>query len=311
MPNLLSTINMRGYIRAFLEYLERERNCSPCTISSYEDDLLLFSDFLVRHFESRQIDLSKIDHGTVRFFLGDLRDQGNSSRTIARRLAAVRSFFKFMVKRGVLKSNPVSGVSSPRLERKLPTFLDERAIGTMMDLPDLSSVQGLRDKAILELLYGTGIRLSELISLDIGDVDFHNNTVKVLGKGSKHRIVPLGRKAKEAMQRYLEQRCTVFARHIPSVNEQAFFLSFHGRRLYPKGVHRVVSAYIGRVSELVKRSPHVLRHTFATHMLNRGADLRAVKELLGHENLSTTQLYTHVTIERLKKVYNESHPRAE
>ncbi len=301
---------MESHIRSFLEYLERERHYSQHTVSSYENDLLQLYTFLCKHFETREIDISKVDHLTVRFFLGEFREEGNSSRTIARKLAAVRSFFKYLLKKKVLKANPVLNLSSPKLEKKLPSFLDEVSVSKMMDIPDTSTSEGLRDKALLELLYSTGMRLNELISLKLHDIDFHNETVKVFGKGKKHRIIPFGSKAKESLKMYLKQRSS-FNFEKKNVHEDTFFLSSRGHRMYPKGVYRVVNKYISMVSEIEKKSPHVLRHTFATHMLNRGADLRAVKELLGHESLSTTQVYTHLTMDRLKSVYKQSHPRAE
>ena len=302
---------MIEHIRAYLEHLRKERNYSPHTIAAYEDDLAQFSEFLARHLEVKQIQLSAVDHVTIRFFLGDLREQGKSAKTVARKLAALRAFFKFLVKRNVIDSNPALSVVSPRIEKKLPTFLDEISVTRMMDLPDKSTKHGVRDKALLELLYGTGIRLGELIRLRVDDVDFHNDTVKVLGKGKKHRIIPLGRMAKESLKEYLNQRWECFPGALDQADHRVLFLSSRGKMMYPKGVYRVITKYIGLASEVDKKSPHVLRHTFATHLLNRGADLRAVKELLGHESLSTTQLYTHVTVDRLKQIYKQSHPRAE
>ena len=179
-----------------------------------------------------------------------------------------------------------------------------------MSLPEISTVTGMRDRAVLELLYGTGIRVSELVHLDLDDLDLRNGTIKVLGKGSKHRIVPVGSKAREALQAYIPSRARLLSGQTSDDDRRAIFLSPHGRRIYPKSVYLIVRKYIGAVSELAKKSPHVLRHTFATHLLNRGADLRAVKELLGHESLSTTQLYTHVTVDRLKRIYKQAHPKA-
>lgn len=179
-----------------------------------------------------------------------------------------------------------------------------------MEAPDGTTPEGLRDRALLELLYGTGIRLSELVQLELADVDFYNDTLKVLGKGRKHRIVPLGRKAKEALKKYLARRHELLNAPQAGGDEGGIFISVRGSRMTSRTVYRVVHRWIGTVSEIEKRSPHVLRHTFATHLLNRGADLRAVKELLGHESLSTTQLYTHVTVDRLKRIYKQAHPKA-
>ncbi|MBI1807599.1 MAG: tyrosine recombinase [Ignavibacteria bacterium] len=301
---------MKEYIRTYLDYIGKERNYSRHTCGAYEDDLGQFYDFLLRHFSGSGFSISSIDQLTIRLFLGDLLEHGKSKKSVARKLAAVRSFFKYLVKQKIVAYNPGINVVTPRLPKRLPTFLDEPSIATMMKLPDCSTVMGVRDRAILELLYGTGIRLSELIQLDLGDIDLKNDTVKVFGKGRKHRIVPLGRKAKAAMIDYFGQRETLFSTRTRTEDRTAVFLSARGQRIYPKGVHLIVSRYIGSVSELERKSPHVLRHTFATHLLNRGADLRAVKELLGHESLSTTQIYTHVTVDRLKRIYTQAHPKA-
>ena len=269
-----------------------------------------FNEFLQRH-ESRQIiSPSSIDQLTVRLFLGDLLERGLSKKSSARKLAAVRSFLKFLVVRKVIEFNPALNVVTPKLPKRLPVFLDEPSIEKMMAVPDRSRVEGLRDRALLELLYGTGIRLSELVGLELKDLDLKSDTAKVFGKGAKHRIVPIGRKAKEALREYLARRPELLGANTMAGDREALFLTVHGRRIYAKGVYLIVNRCIGAVSELEKRSPHVLRHTFATHLLNRGADLRAVKELLGHESLSTTQLYTHVTVDRLKRIYKQAHPKA-
>jgi integrase/recombinase XerC len=299
-----------AHIQKFLQHLAVEKNYSPHTIVAYREDLNQFQEFLERHWSEKHIDVRKVDQLTIRLFLGDLLDQGKSKKSVARKLAAVRSFMKYLVKRGVVTVNPGMNIVTPKLPRRLPTFVDEPAIERMMAVPDCSTIGGVRDKAVLEMLYGTGMRLSELVGLNFGDVDMKSDTVKVLGKGSKHRIVPLGRKAKEALRGYLVRREELFSSHTLEDDKKAIFLSARGQRLYPKGVYRIVQNYLGAVSELEKKSPHVLRHTFATHLLNRGADLRAVKELLGHESLSTTQLYTHVTVDRLKRIYQQAHPKA-
>ena len=302
-------MELNNHIRAFLMYLEKEKRYSPHTLAAYADDLQQFSKFLAGHEDQGKGGLSAVDHLTVRLFLGELHEGGLARRTIARKLAALRSFFKYLSRRKVISTNPTLSVVTPRLERRLPTYVDEPSISRMMDLPDCSTVEGVRDRAILEVLYGTGIRLGELIGLSLADADLRNDTLKVTGKGSKDRIVPLGRMAKAAVKRYLLRRGEL-TRGASGADEDALFVTPHGRRFYPKGVYRIVNRYLGLVSELEKKSPHVLRHTFATHMLTRGADLRAVKELLGHESLSTTQLYTHISVERLKAAYAQAHPKA-
>lgn len=226
--------------------------------------------------------------------------------TAARKLACVRSLFRFLRRRGLRDTNPTLLVSTPKKARRLPTFLDEPTIRTVLDLPDRTTPHGLRDAAILEVLYSTGLRLSELLSLRPGDLQMRERVVKVTGKGSKQRIVPFGVKAGEAVQAWIAARPSVLdGRPDPG----ALFLSDRGKALSPKGVNVIVNRYIRSVSELHKTSPHVLRHTFATHLVNRGADLQAVRELLGHASLSTTQIYTHVGIDRLKKVYTQAHPK--
>lgn len=300
---------MFEYIQAYLRYLESERNYSPHTISSYEDDLLQFYGFLKNTISSTSLDLTKVNRNMFRLFLGNLLELGFSKRSIARKLASLRSFFKYLVKVKVILHNPVLNIVVPRLPKKLPLFMDEHSVERLMNLPDTTNVFGLRDKALLELLYSTGIRLNELINLRMKDIDFNNETIKVIGKGSKQRIVPFGRKAKDAMKQYLVSRNKLIPSRTNGDSIDAFFLSNRGLRLYPKVVYRIVSKYINAVSEIERKSPHILRHTFATHLLSRGADLRAVKELLGHESLSTTQLYTHVTIDRLKRIYQQAHPK--
>jgi integrase/recombinase XerC len=301
---------MVDHVRTYLDHLDAQRNYSPHTIAAYDVDLHQFAGFLQQHFERKVVPWSKVDHLTIRLFLGELLDRRMNKRSVARKLAAVRSFLKYLVKADVIPTNPGLRVVSPKLSKTLPAFLDEGVIDRLMNLPDSSSVHGLRDKAILEVFYSTGIRLSELIALDLGALDFRNETVKVLGKGSKQRIVPFGRKANQALRAYLDRRTELLTDETPVRDREAVFLSSRGHRLYPKGVYLIVNRYISQVAEIERRSPHVLRHTFATHLLNRGADLRAVKELLGHESLSTTQLYTHVTIGRLKTIYANAHPKA-
>jgi integrase/recombinase XerC len=294
------------YIRDFLRHLASERNYSRLTLKSYEDDLAQFSVFADEQLRGRDDTIASLDHHFIRRFLGHLLSQGYSRKSIARKLACLRSFYKFLVKGNVAHVNPTSMIATPKLEKSLPVFLDEATISRLMEQPDRSIPNGSRDAAILELFYSTGIRLSELLHLRLSDVDLSSGTVKVRGKGSKDRIVPFGGKAHEALITYLNQR----ARLLPEgAGSPLFFLSARGKQLQPKTVNRIVNKYISAVSDAQKRSPHVLRHTFATHLLDHGADLQAVRELLGHESLSTTQIYTHVSVDRLKKIYAQSHPK--
>ncbi len=301
---------MEKHIRAYLEYLEREKQYSPNTIRSYEDDLLQFNKFIAEGEGTLSFAVTVITQETIREFLGSLRQDGLAKRSVARKLVAIRSFFRFLVKKQIMESNPALNVGSGKLNKLLPEFVDEEAIHTMMDSVDTTTIEGLRDKAILEVLYGTGIRLGELVGLNLYHIDEYDGTIKVLGKGNKQRVVPLGRKAKDALHHYLTKRTSLYSDSMTSDDKTAVFLTKQGKRIYPKAVYRLVHTCIGKVSEIEKKSPHILRHTFATHLLNRGADLRAVKELLGHESLSTTQLYTHVTIDRLKKIYEQAHPKS-
>lgn len=301
---------MTKQITIFLEHIRKQRHYSPHTIQSYEDDLIQFHEFLSNYHGAKNPVLDNVDRHTIRKFLSHLLDRGLEKKSVARKLAALRSWFKFLLKRGAILSDPALNIASPRLPKKLPVFLDESSIARMMELPDQATAPGRRDRAVLEVLYGTGIRLSELIHLELSQFDVANGTLKVLGKGRKERIVPVGSKATRALKDYLSVRSQLVSASTKQRASRIVFLSTRGMELYPKAVYRIVNHYISAVSDLEQKSPHVLRHTFATHLLNRGADLRAVKELLGHESLSTTQLYTHVTIDRLKVVYNQAHPKA-
>jgi integrase/recombinase XerC len=297
-------------IKAFLEYLKFEKNYSQNTILSYEDDLLQLNRFFSKHFNTDNYSLSEVDNVTIRLFLGDLIENGLTKKSVVRKLAAVRSFYKYLLKHKLVSNNPTTNIVTPKVPKKLPSFLDEASMAKMMELPDTTGIEGLRDRALLEILYSTGIRMNELIQLSLNNIDWANETIKVIGKGNKTRIIPFGRKAKAALKTYLEQRQEIFSNKTKSDFKQYVFLSNRGLQLYPKGVYNIVSYYINLVSDVEKKSPHVIRHTFATHLLNRGADLRAVKELLGHESLSTTQIYTHVTADRLKRIYKQAHPKA-
>jgi len=293
-------------VSGFLTYLREEKNYSPATLSAYENDLVDATGFVTR--QSGEFVPAHIDQNILRLYLGNLLDRDYSRRSIARKLACLKSFFAYLHKKKLISGNPVANISFPRLDQRVPQYLEESAMADLMNLPDRSTPAGLRDVAILELFYSTGIRLAELIGVNTGDIDLADATIRVTGKGSKDRILPIGRKAIAALKGYLSIRSKLVRDERRS--GRAFFLTVRGLRLNPKGVNIIVSSYIGQVSELTKKSPHVLRHTFATHMLNHGADLRAVKELLGHESLSTTQLYTHVSVEHLKRTYAQAHPKA-
>ena len=296
---------MQQHVRKFLEYLEIQKNYSPHTVLSYETDLTSFLQFLKK--ECIQ-DFSQVKRDVLRLFVGMLMDDGFQPRSVARKIAALRSFFKFLKRQGIISSNPAILLVTPRLPKHLPQFLDEHAMENVLHLPNCTTDEGKRDSAILELLYGTGIRVGELVALSIKDYSREQGVIKVKGKGSKERIVPVGMKAAEALSRYLLTRTDISRSRSPA--GAPMFAAKNAHRIYPQAVRRIVKKFVGQVSEIQKKSPHMLRHTFATHLLNRGADLRAVKELLGHESLSTTQVYTHVSTSRLKKIYQDTHPKA-
>lgn len=308
---------MHPWLETYLRSLEVERRYSPHTVQAYRTDLLQFFDFLGRHFElesSDIVDLRQVDALTIRLWMGELLSEQREARSIVRKLAAVKSFFKHCVEAKYLTASPAAVVKSPKVEKCLPTFLNPEQTRKLFDevltALDPNSFEGRRDRAILELLYGSGLRLSELIALNLEDIDIENGLVKVLGKGKKHRIVPFGNLAKDALKKYFEVRENLLNVLVEARHTQAVFLTAKAERIYPMLVQRLVKKYLGRVTEMKKKSPHVLRHTFATHLLNNGADLRSVSEMLGHSNLATTEIYTHVTFERLKEVYQQSHPKA-
>ena len=297
---------MEKIVRSYLEYLEIERNYSDHTILSYETDLLGLVRFLNREGINS---FDKVHKESLRAFIGSLLDEGFSQRSIARKIASMRSFFKYLRRQKIIDGNPALVLITPKVGKRLPSFLDEESVRRLLLLPDRSTTSGRRDAAILELFYSTGIRLSELINLNVGDLKQEEGLIKVRGKGRKERIVPIGRKASKAIDDYLKEGKGLSTRAV-QLDERPLFVIKAGRRMYPQAVGRMVRKYIGAVSEIEKKSPHVLRHSFATHLLNHGADLRAVKELLGHESLSTTQVYTHVSSARMKKVYEDAHPKA-
>ena len=298
---------MEKIVRSYLEYLEIERNYSANTILSYQTDLLRLIQFL----RQEGIDsFNKVHKESLRTFIGSLLDEGFNQRSIARKIASIRSFFKYLRRQRIIDGNPALVMITPKTGKRLPTFLDEESIQRLLSSPDQSTPNGKRDTAILELFYSTGIRLSELIGLNISDLKQEEGLIKVRGKGRKERIIPVGRKALVAINNYLKGKKELSCKAHVKLDECPIFTIKEGRRMYPQAIGRMVRKYIGAVSEVEKKSPHILRHSFATHLLNHGADLRAVKELLGHESLSTTQIYTHVSSARMKKVYDNAHPKA-
>jgi integrase/recombinase XerC len=324
-------------IQNFLDYLKFERRFSEHTAKCYGADLTQFGGFLVgasetSHMENEPISSSdhqggsatavatpvqqKVDElllsaGTdaVRAYLAFLNEKQYSKATIARKLATLRSFYKFLVKRNQLTSNPVVAVRTPKQDKKLPRFLDYEEVKRLLDTPSLDNWLGARDRAIMETLYSTGIRVSELVALNMDDIDFMGEVVHVRGKGKKERIAPIGSSALQVIQHYMEYRNKRAQNNI-NFDSKVLFVNKHGRRLSTRSVRRKMDKYLKMAGLDPAISPHTLRHSFATHMLNNGADLRSVQELLGHQSLSTTQVYTHLTTTKLKDVYENAHPRS-
>ncbi|MGB8952208.1 MAG: tyrosine recombinase XerC [Candidatus Aminicenantales bacterium] len=295
---------MRRELDEFVDYLRHERNASPHTISSYRIDLLQFA----RYLEERKIELSRIDNICLRGFLVELHRKDQAKSSMARKLAAVRSFLQFCLKRKWIEDNPAKSVATPKQEKHVPSFLSEEEMEKFLDLPLSEDVLGIRDKALLEFLYATGIRVSELVGINLEDVSLDERLVRVRGKGKKERLVPFGSKAGESLVLYISARATVSRE---PVEEKALFLNYQGGRLSARSVERIVAKYVRSSALRRKISPHSLRHSFASHLLSRGADLRAIQELLGHVSLATTQKYTHLDLKHLLKVYRRSHPRAD
>jgi integrase/recombinase XerC len=308
-----------NWIEEYFDYLRFQRNVSPNTLRSYASDLGQFLAFLTHApgGEPRPApELEQIDNLTIREFLGTLYQNKNKKSSVARKLASIRSFMKFLSARKVIGTNPARSVVSPKQELRLPDYLPADAVVQLVESPDTGTDLGKRDRAILELLYAAGIRVSELVGLDLGDIAMSEGLVRVVGKGAKERVVPFGRKAKESLESYLGVRGRRIRAGKASgggpgrFDADAVFLNNRGGRLTVRSVWNIVDRYVGRLAQKLRVHPHTLRHSFATHMLNAGADLRTIQELLGHESLSTTQKYTHVSVEQLIRIYQSCHPRS-
>ena len=306
---------METYLDRFITYAKVERNFSRHTLVSYRADLESFINFLKR---DGIYSLDKVDRLEVRKFLAYLARKNFEKSTIARKLSSLRSFFKFLAQEKIIAQNPTIYIPTPRRMKKVPSFLDLDEVSLLLELPDSRTLLGLRDRAVLETLYGSGLRVSELVNLSIRDVDFLGGMIKVKGKGAKERLVPIGQIGLGSIERYLGMRRVLEKEDSSKIrslenlyySNEPLFLNRQGARLGGQSVNRLLNKYIRRASIKKGVSPHTLRHTFATHLLDAGCDLRAVQEMLGHAALSTTQIYTHVTTERLKKVYKRYHPRA-
>jgi len=303
---------LEEYLRQFLEHLQYERNASQHTLRNYAIDLEQFRDYLINIGKGNEIKVNDIDHLTIREWMAHLYSQNKKKTSIARKLASLRTFFQFLVREGVLERNPARLVSRPRIEQKLPTTLSVEEVTKFIEMPDLSTDLGKRDRAILEFLYATGVRVSELVNLNLRDIDFREKVVRVTGKRRKQRVVPFGEYAAQALMLYLVEARPKFLANCPPSkrDEQAVFLNYQGTRITTRSVGRMVEKYIKQCADLHSISPHSLRHTFATHLLDKGADLRAIQELLGHARLSTTQIYTQVSMEKLIEEYTRTHPKS-
>jgi len=288
----------------FIDYIRHEKRYSQHTIQAYQKDLSQFTSFLDEQYNID--DVTKVGHEHIRSWLVQLMEGGLSTRSVLRKLSTLKSFFKYLVRNNKIDLNPTLVVIPPKTPTRNPEFVDEDNMKKLFEgISFAEDFSGYRDLLILEVFYGTGIRLSELIELKEDDISFDNRTIKVLGKRNKERLIPFTIKMEGQLSEYLQ-----FKRKTGMEGEGLLFITDQGKKLYPRLVYRIVNKYLSQVTTLTKKSPHILRHTFATHMLNRGADLNAVKEFLGHANLAATQVYTHNTVEKLKKIYQQAHPRA-
>lgn len=288
------------HVDDFLNYIAKEKRYSQHTIKGYKTDLIEFSDYTHRYFD---LSIECANHRVVRSWFAQMIEDGFKPRTIHRKSSSLKSFYKFLMVRGLLEKSPMDLVPLPKMDKKLPKFVEEKSLDVLLnelEFPD--NFEGKRDKLILDLFYQTGIRQSELIALALNDVDFTQQQIKVLGKRNKERIIPVSPNLLETISEYVSYRKTHSVVNL--------LLTSGGKKLYPKLVYNIVNKYLSKVTTLSQRSPHVLRHSFATHMLNNGAELNSIKELLGHVNLSATQVYTHNSMEKIKSIYKQAHPRA-
>jgi len=284
----------------FVNYLSSEKRFSEHTIIAYSTDLSQFIQFLSANFQIKD-EVSEINFQIVRSWIASLLEEGVSSRSVNRKISTLKTYFRYLIREQVILESPMLKVVAPKSKKRLPVFIEEYQIESLLNEVEFDDgFVGERDKLIIELFYVTGIRLSELINIKVSDVDYNNNLIKVLGKRNKERLIPLSVSIINNIKLFTKKN---------DVNNY-LFTNLGGTKVYTKLVYRVVKKYIGKISSINKKSPHILRHTFATHMLNNGADINAIKELLGHANLSATQVYTHNTIEKLKSVYKQAHPRA-
>jgi tyrosine recombinase XerC/tyrosine recombinase XerD len=294
----------------FLTHMRVEKSASNLTLISYKTDLAQFFDFLAEHcqVDKEAIPVESLSYTAVREYISRMQKQKLSRSTMARKLAALRSFVKYLCRENILEGNPIANISTPKQEKKLPRFLYPLETSLLMEAPDTGKVAGLRDKAILETLYAAGVRVSELVGINIPDLELGERWIKIRGKGGKERLAPLGEQALRALNIYLQKGRPYLAAASDTATD-ALFLNKSGSRLSVRSIRNIINKYVDQLAINQKVSPHTLRHSFATHMLNGGADLRSVQELLGHVKLSTTQIYTHLTKDRIKTIHEETHPR--
>ncbi len=302
LADMVQSGDMERALDRFIDHLRIVKRSSEHTIRNYAGDITQFLNF------AEEAGAESWDYPLIRRYLAHLQRSGAAKTSVARKIAALRSFFRYLQKKEVIETDPTAGIVAPRKEKKLPRFLGYEHTEALLAAPDTATPAGMRDRAIMETLYATGFRVSELVALNVSDID-GTDELRTVGKGSKERVVLLGRAAMEAIAEYLSRGRDVLAKKADQSTE-ALFLNYRGTRLTTRSVERIVDKYIRIVSDSLKITPHSLRHTFATHMLAGGADLRSVQELLGHSSAATTQVYTHVTRERLKEVYDKAHPRA-
>jgi integrase/recombinase XerC len=291
---------------SFIQFIRYEKRYSPHTVIAYNNDITQFYAFITKDFEIQSIE--QVNHQMIRSWIISLNNDKVTPRTINRKLSSLKTYYRYLLKEQIVNVNPFLKITAPKTGKSLPEFVVKEKMDELFDLVDFgNNFKGVRDKLILDMFYCTGMRLSELVNLSDTDIDVPNQKIKVLGKRNKERIIPFISSLGNSISNYTVLRNKVVEL---KVNNNCFFVTEKGKKIYKKLVYRIVNSYLSRVSTLHKKSPHLLRHTFATHMLNNGADLNAIKELLGHANLSATQVYTHNTIDKLKTIYKQAHPRA-
>lgn len=292
------------FISRFVSFLSFERRYSPHTVTAYEREVKEFADYL----SSQGIPLDEVGHRHVRSYLAELAEAGKEPSSINRSISALRTYYKFLLREGMTRQNPMALVKAVKMPKRLPVVVEEEKLTIMLDSEEVftDDFEGLRDRLVIEILFGTGMRLAELLSLHEMHLDSYQGSIRVMGKRNKERIVPMTNALRSVLQRYLNEKNSRF----PDNKTTGLIVTKEGKQAYPKLIYRIVNKYLSKLSSQQKKSPHVLRHTFATALLNKGADLNAIKELLGHAGLAATQVYTHNSVERLKSIYNQAHPKA-